>query len=118
MEKMLEQFDLKKEITDLVNCYFEPPFDWKVEQLGIYKYNGKLYSFCNYIGQGIAEPIYNGTEEYKIEITDEIRDYFDVASDLQSYTKKEQNEYIESIYNNVLEQIKEFELEQTKELER
>ncbi len=109
MEKLLEQFNLKKEIIDLVNCYFEPPFDWKVEQLGIYKYNGKLYSFCNYIGQGIVEPIYNGTAEYTIEILDEICNYFDVGSDLQYYTKKEQNKYIESIYNDVLEQIKEFE---------
>lgn len=109
MEKILENFKLKEEITELVDCYFNPPFDWRVNQLGIYKYNGTLHSFCSYIGQGIEEPIYNGTAEYVIEISDDINNYFDISSNLNDYTKKEKNENINYIYEDVLEKIKEFE---------
>lgn len=109
MEKLLEEFNLKKEITDLVGCYFEPPFNWTVYQLGIYKYNGKLHSFCNYTGQGVEEPIYNGTAEYTIEILDDILNYFDISANLKDYTEKEKNEYIDFICDNVSERIKEFE---------
>lgn len=68
-----------------------------------------MHSFCNYTGQGVVEPIYNGTAEYIIEILDDILDYFDVSSNLKDYTEKEKNEYIDFIYDDVFEKIKEFE---------
>ena len=109
MENLFENFDLKKEVSDLVDCYFEPPFDWRINQLGIYKYNGKLHSFCNYNGQGIVEPIYNGNAEYVIDILDDIQSYFDILSNIKDYTVTEKNKYIDIICDNILEQIKEFE---------
>lgn len=114
MEELLKDFNLKNEIADLVDCYFNPPFNWSVNQLGIFKYNGKLDSYCNYNGQGIIEPIYNGTAEYIIEILDDIHNYFDISPNLEDYTEEEINENIEFIYDNVLEQINEFEKESKK----
>ena len=101
--------NLKKEIEDLVDTYFYPPFGWSVNSLGILKYGDKLEAYCNFNGQGIAEPIYNGTAEYVIELKDEIENYFDVSSRLSDYPKKEVKENINFIVEDVKEKIKEFE---------
>ncbi len=109
MEEMIKNFNLKKEITDLVEKYFCPPSNWRVLELGIFKYNRVLNSFCIYAGQGIPEPIYNKTAEYVIDIMEQITDYFDISGNLEDYTEKEKSERINFICENVIEQIKEFE---------
>ena len=111
MEKLLENFTLKEEVEELLDCYFNPPFGWNVYRLGFYKYNGKLHSFCCYKGQEIEEPIYNWTAEYIIDILEDIDNYFDTSSNLNDYTKNNVNNSIDCICENVLEQIKEFEKE-------
>lgn len=106
MEELLEKFDLKKEITDLVEDYFYPPSNWRVLELGIFKYNKSLNAFCVYAGQGVPEPIYNGTAEYTIDILEEINNYFDLSPNYDDYTEEEKNKNIENIYEFVLEEIK------------
>lgn len=111
MEKLLENFNLREEIEELVDCYFNPPFGWSAYNLGILKYNGKLSSFCCYHGQGIPEPLYNGTAEYVIELYDEILNYFDVSPFFEDYTKQQVEENIDSIYENVIDILEEYEKE-------
>ena len=109
MEELLEKFDLEKEVTDLVEDYFYPPSNWRVLELGIFKYNNLLNSFCIYAGQGIPKPIYNGTAAYTIDILEKINNYFDLSPNYEDYTEEEKKENIENIYQYVLEEIKFFE---------
>ena len=100
MEELLEKFDLKKEITDLVEDYFYPPSNWRVLELGIFKYNKSLNAFCVYAGQGVPEPIYNGTAEYTIDILEEINNYFDLSPNYDDYTEEEKNYVNSPFYQN------------------
>ena len=105
----MSKFNLKKEIENLIDCYFFPPFSWKVSNCGFYKYNGKINSFCNYVGNGIAEPIYNNNADYVIYLKDMIRNYFDISSNINDYSKKEVKDIIKCLCENVKEDIDFFE---------
>lgn len=108
MEKLLKNFNLQEEVSKLLNCYFEPPFDWSVYGLGIYKYDGQLHSYCNYTGQGIEQPIYDGAE-YIIDILEQIHNYFDISLNIKDYTEDEIKENINFICENILEDIRYYE---------
>ncbi len=110
MDDLFKNFNLQKEIKNLVDCYLETPFNWYINELGIYKFNGELFSFCHYVGQGIVEPIYNGRVEYIIYILDCIKNYFNIPPKVKYYTKIEKDKYISFICDNVLDTIKEFEI--------
>lgn len=63
---------VKNKVNELINIYKNPPFNWQILELGIYKYNGKINIYINYAGQGINSIIYNGLEGIKIDLTEYI----------------------------------------------
>ena len=105
VEKLLKEFNLEKEVTDIIDCYINPPFNWKIWKSGIYKYNNSLHSYVAYEGQGLDEIVYNQSYEYIIELDEEIRNYFDTG--FEELTEEEIAEAVECICENIIEEIKE-----------
>lgn len=102
MEELLKNFDLEKEIIELIDTYKNPPFNWRIYELGIYKYNEKLEVYCLYDGQGTPEPLYNATSDYNIEL----KDIFD-DQNVRELNKRDIKKAVKVICNYVVDQIEE-----------
>ena len=62
----------KKELKDVWDASKNPPFGWSIHCVYVYEHKGKLHSFVQYNGQGIASVIYNSEVKNKSYTTSEL----------------------------------------------